>query len=79
MWKTVALLSMYTIPNYTLFYAPMCCCAFATCNNNCVSISCMEYVGVSYSVAGSVLVGLCDSSYVLCEAIMSVYGVGSFL
>lgn len=32
-----------------LEYVPM-CCMFIICNENCVSISCMEYTGISHNV-----------------------------
>jgi hypothetical protein len=54
--ETLVLTSMYvyTVENFTLFYAPM-YCTFVTYNSDCVSISRMEYTGVSYSVLGCVL------------------------
>jgi hypothetical protein len=69
--KTAALPSVNAIPEYGLVYA--------TCNNDCVSISCMEYIDVSYNVSGCVLVVLSDSSYLSYAAVMSVYGVRSSL
>jgi hypothetical protein len=52
MLETAALTLMNTIPNYILFHVPMCCCT----NSNCVSITRMEYFGVSYSVVGCALI-----------------------
>jgi hypothetical protein len=77
--ETAALPSMYTIRNFTLVYAPMCCTS-VTRKSNCVIISHVEYIGVSYSVVGYVLI--CSARRLLLHvlaAVMSVYGVGSFL
>jgi hypothetical protein len=50
--RTPNLQPMNTIPKYALVYAPMCCCAPIICNSNCVSISRMECICVSYNVVG---------------------------
>lgn len=53
--KTVALSSMHTFPKYTLIYKPVCCRVSVTSNSNCVIISYMECICVSYNVVGRVL------------------------
>jgi hypothetical protein len=72
-------LSRPPIPNFTLFYAPMCCTS-VTRNSNCVSISPVEYiVFLIVWLVVYLLVVLGDSIYVSCATVMSVYGVGCFL
>jgi hypothetical protein len=56
--KTAAITSMNTVPNYTLVYAPMCCCTYVIHNCNCVS--------VSYSVVLTY-----RAAYVSCAPVMS--------
>jgi hypothetical protein len=46
--KTAAFPSVNTILKYTLIYAPICCTS-VTCYGRCVSISLMEYIGVSWT------------------------------
>jgi hypothetical protein len=59
--ESVAVPSMNTIPNFTFFNAPILLTS-VTCNSNCVSISRMEYIGVSYNAVGWILVVLGSSS-----------------
>jgi hypothetical protein len=77
MLETAALPPMHTIRNFTLVYGPMCCTS-VTHNSNCIIISRVEYIDVSYSVAGCVLI--CSAAWLLLRvAVTSVHEVESFL
>jgi hypothetical protein len=48
---------------------PMCCCTSVTCNGNSVSISRMEYIGVSDNVVGCILT--CSAGWFLTRVVCS--------